>query len=135
MEEERVYPFGQLSLKEQKELEASGGPYEYFVLLRIKDAVWVPAVDQGMRPSAYPHLAWRLKKVYPSIDWSQVHPDYNYLAKMANGQYRLFKECPLICDTGLDWKIPYDCRLADIFVSFKPGNLPWKKSVAKRFEA
>jgi len=70
------------------------------------------------------------------IDWSAVHPDYNYMARDENGEVWLHLEKPSkhsdcwVSGGGL-WiiqNISVDC----VFSSYKNNGLPWDQSLVMR---
>jgi hypothetical protein len=73
-------------------------------------------------------------KTKPSIDWSHVHPNYNYLAVDSSGTPYLFYDRPSASipdgvwtpTTTLVW-MPAYC-----FSSFVPGTCNWEDSLVKR---
>lgn len=67
----------------------------------------------------------------PSIDWSHVHPDFNYLATDDTGDTYLYEMIPSACDGG-HWGAGGPCSPAISHASFKPGTCDWKDSLVER---
>lgn len=66
----------------------------------------------------------------PSIDWSHVSPEYNYLGMDETGLHHLFAEEP-IPDSD-EWTTSDLYIYANHFASFTPGTCDWKDSLVKR---
>ena len=66
----------------------------------------------------------------PSIDWSHVSPEYNYLAQDENGEGYLCGKNPHRMGTA--WSMEYPYIYADTFTSYIPGSCDWKDSLVKR---
>ena len=66
----------------------------------------------------------------PSIDWSHVSPEYNYLAQDSNGQGYLYSENP--SRHTLAWVMDRPFIRATTFTSYVPGTCDWKDSLVKR---
>ena len=67
----------------------------------------------------------------PSIDWSHVSPEYNYLAQDSNGQGYLCGKKPQRMDYAWDMG-PSPYIRATTFTSYEPGGCDWKDSLVKR---
>ena len=70
--------------------------------------------------------------VKPSIDWSHVSEDFQYLAMDENGKHCLFAEKPE--PIVLEWAADALYINAKHFASFIPGTCDWKDSLVKRPE-
>ena len=68
----------------------------------------------------------------PSIDWSHVSPEYNYLARDSNGLGYLCGKNPHRVDRTWSMEAPYIS--ATTFTSYIPGTCDWKDSLVKRPE-
>ena len=68
----------------------------------------------------------------PSIDWSHVSPEYNYLAQDSNGKGYLSSKEPS-CHT-YSWSMETPYIRATTFTSYEPGTCNWKDSLVKRPE-
>ena len=66
----------------------------------------------------------------PSIDWSHVSPEYNYLAQDKNGDGYLCGEEPSRHTSAWDMESPY--LSATTFTSYEPGSCDWKVSLVER---
>ena len=67
----------------------------------------------------------------PSIDWSHVSPEYNYLAQDSSGQGYLCGKKPHRMDYAWDMG-PSPYIRATTFTSYEPGTCDWKDSLVKR---
>ena len=67
----------------------------------------------------------------PSIDWSHIRSEYQYLAQDAIGNAWLFWEKP---EAGItDWYVTQGiCSEAESHVSYVPGTCDWKDALVKR---
>ena len=70
--------------------------------------------------------------VKPSIDWSHVSSEYNYLAQDSDGEGYLCGEKPSRIESGWNVESPY--IYANAFTSYIPGTCDWKDSLVKRPE-
>ena len=68
--------------------------------------------------------------IKPSIDWSHVSEDYQYLATDENGVHRLFTEEPT--PDSDEWTTSGFYTYAVHFASFVPGACDWEDSLVKR---
>lgn len=76
---------------------------------------------------------YRVKPSTPdTIDWSHVHPDYNYMARDANGSCYLFKNRPEIKVATWLSGFAMRWRSVDTHASYKRGTTDWKDSLVIR---
>lgn len=68
--------------------------------------------------------------IKPSIDWSHVSPEYNYLAQDENGDGYLCGKSPHRVDMIWSMETPYISATA--FSSYVPGTCDWKVSLVER---
>ena len=68
----------------------------------------------------------------PSIDWSHVSEEFQYLAMDEEGLHSLFAEKPE--PVVLEWAANGRYIHAEYFASFVPGTCDWKDSLVKRPE-
>ena len=74
----------------------------------------------------------RIKPTKPSIDWSQVSDEFNYLARDKEGLVYLYGNKPKI--TEYDWWFVDDVEFvsASAFKSVEIGNCDWTESLVER---
>ncbi len=65
----------------------------------------------------------------PSIDWSHVSSEYNYLIQDSDGEGYLFGEKPT--RVSMAWNMETPIR-ATAFTSYVPGTCDWEDSLVKR---
>ena len=81
----------------------------------------------------FPHPVEVVKSITkPSIDWSHVSPEYNYLAQDENGGGYLYGKQPSRRTSAWDTESPF--LSATTFTSYVPGTCDWKDSLVKRPE-
>ena len=68
----------------------------------------------------------------PSIDWSHVSSEYNYLVQDSDGEGYLCGEEPLCVESG--WGSESSYTLASTFTSYTTGTCDWQDSIVKRPE-
>ena len=68
----------------------------------------------------------------PSIDWSHVSENFQYLAMDEGGSHHLFAEKPE--PIVLEWAADAPYIRAEHFASFTPGTCNWLDSLVKRPE-
>ena len=68
----------------------------------------------------------------PSIDWSHVSSEYNYLVQDSDGEGYLCGEEPSRVKSGWNARSPYISAMA--FSSYVPGTCDWQDSLVKRPE-
>lgn len=61
-----------------------------------------------------------------------MHPDYKWLSADMDDRGYIFKDKPKLGDRN--WMSASDYDSADIFTSYKRGNVAWDKSLVKRPE-
>ena len=66
----------------------------------------------------------------PSIDWSHVSPEYNYLVQDSDDEGYLCSEKPSRTKSG--WNAGSPNTSAEHFASFTPGTCDWKDSLVER---
>ena len=66
----------------------------------------------------------------PSIDWSHVSPEYNYLAQDENGDGYLCGKKPH--RASIAWSMETPNTRANTFTSYVPGTCDWKDSLVER---
>lgn len=89
--------------------------------------VKVPAWQAGSR---YQIEAIEKPKTKPSIDWTQIKPEYRWLARGARGCAYVHARNPKM---GLSaWNADGPCARVDILVSYTPGDCGWKDSLVER---
>ena len=66
----------------------------------------------------------------PSIDWSHVSSEYNYLVQDSDGEGYLCGEEPSRVKSG--WNAGSPNISATAFTSYDPGTCDWKDSLVKR---
>lgn len=81
----------------------------------------------------YDHWYYRVKRTKPSIDWSHVSEEYNWMATDEDRETHLYIAKPIMGFEGC-W-LP--CRShgfikAEQFTSLKPGTCHWKDSLVER---
>lgn len=80
-----------------------------------------------------PHTQYRIKQTKPSIDWSQVSPEYKWLARDSSSLCGyLYKNKPHK-DCGA-WDSSGGCSKAGVFASYRPGTCDWEESLVERPE-
>ena len=117
-------------------LHASEGVYP--VVVRFKDTRLAAYAADGRfhnqgNVTLFPYPVEITKAtIKPSIDWSHVSPEYNYLAQDENGQGYLCGKNPHRMNTAWCMETPY--TRATPFTSYVPGTCDWKESLVKRPE-
>ena len=66
----------------------------------------------------------------PSIEWSHVNEDFQYLVQDSDGLHYLFTEKPT--PVVVEWIAKGRYFYAEHFASFTPGTCDWKESLVKR---
>ena len=108
----------------------------YCIDVKFKDDLSISYTSDGKvyaegNVTLFPHPVEVIKSVTkPSIDWSHVSPEYNYLAQDANGDGHLYGKEPLRLTTIWNMVSPYISATA--FTSYVPGTCNWKDSLVKR---
>ena len=126
-------PFGLLDPETQAALLESGGPYEFYV--GSDDGPEWAAIPPSWEKSMARDKAmiYRVKPAPftpPSIDWSHVSGDFNWLAVDRDGRAWLSGEKPTMRSTY--WSAPTRHYPANVFASFDPGTVDWRDSLIMR---
>ena len=67
----------------------------------------------------------------PSIDWSHVSPEYNYLAQDESGTCWVYEHVPILIED--EWASSRGgCTPADCLQSLVPGTCSWDDSLVER---
>ena len=86
--------------------------------------------DEG-NVTLFPYPVEVIKSVTkPSIDWSHVSSEYNYLAQDSNGDGYLCGKNPHRMSMAWSMETPY--IRATRFTSYVPGTCDWEDSLVKR---
>lgn len=81
----------------------------------------------------FPHPVEVIKSAAkPSIDWSHVSSEYNYLAQDANGDGYLCGKNPH--RMNMTWSMETPNIRATTFTSYVPGTCDWRDSLVERPE-
>ena len=110
--------------------------YSVFVKFQNYDELHISYTMEGKfhnqgNITLFPHPVEVVKSVTkPSIDWSHVSPEYNYLAQDSNGQGYLCGKNP--SRHTLAWVMESPYFRATTFTSYIPGTCDWKDSLVKR---
>ena len=115
-----------------------GGSYPVLVKFQDNDDFLINYTADGKfdNPGSitlFPHPVEIVKAVTkPSIDWSHVSENFQYLAMDERGLHHLFVEKPE--RISAEWITHALYIYADHFASFTPGTCDWKDSLVKRPE-
>ena len=118
------------------EVDDEDSPGSYCIDVKFRDDLSVSYTSDGKvyaegNVTLFPHPVEVIKSVTkPSIDWSHVSPEYNYLAQDSNGQGYLCSENP--SRHTLAWVMEAPYIRATTFTSYEPGTCDWKDSLVKR---
>lgn len=98
---------------------------------------WIE-IEEDATPDFYFNIfRYRVKPVNvpkDSIDWSHVHPDFNYMARDSNGDVYLYEEKPYTKDTYRQWTT-FDGKTecCNVFASLRiDENCHWRNSLVER---
>lgn len=67
----------------------------------------------------------------PSIDWSHVHPDYNWLARDSDGEVWIYSDLPTR-EGDFWWASGGEVTRGKGFGSCTPGTCDWRDSLVQR---
>ena len=110
--------------------------YSVFVKFQNYDELHISYTMEGKfhnqgNITLFPHPVEVVKSVTkPSIDWSHVSPEYNYLAQDSNGKGYLCGKNP--SRHTLAWVMESPYIRATTFTSYVPGTCDWKDSLVER---
>ena len=108
----------------------------YDIIVKFNDDFSINYTSDGKycvegNVTLFPHPVEVIKSVTkPSINWSHVSPEYNYLAQDASGAGFLCCKEPHRMNTTWGMETPY--IRAATFTSYTPGTCDWKDSLVKR---
>ena len=108
----------------------------YNVVVRFTDERLVSYTSDGKyhtegNVTLFPHPVEVIKSAAkPSIDWSHVSENFQYLAMDADGESYLYTDKPQ--QGELQWLSRPRLAAATHFASFVPGTCNWKDSLVKR---
>ena len=124
-------PLGLMSEEDRnelRELHKKGVKLEYWVADN-----WLPVTRSNLWSSSYAYRTVPQPKTKPSIDWSHVHEDYNWMATDEGGTTYLFESKPLLEETI--WSDPIaEAIAAEVFKTFTKGTCDFRYSLVKRQE-
>jgi hypothetical protein len=88
--------------------------------------------DEDIKPEWLETMEYRIQPTKPSIDWSHVADEYNWMATDSNGSCHIFTGKPESGSTL--WKTIEERKTAPakIYKSFKAGTCDWKDSLVMR---
>ena len=118
------------------EVDDENSPGSYCIDVKFKDDLSISYTSDGKvyaegNVTLFPHPVEVVKSVTkPSIDWSHVSSEYNYLAQDSDGEGYLCGEKPLRVKSGWSAETPY--IRATAFTSYEPGTCDWRDSLVKR---
>ena len=108
----------------------------YCIDVKFRDDLFVSYTSDGKvyaegNITLFPHPVEVVKSVTkPSIEWSHVSPEYNYLAQDENGEGYLCGKNPYTMNAAWCMESPY--FRANTFTSYTPGTCDWTDSLVKR---
>ena len=108
----------------------------YNVVVRFTDERLVSYTSDGKyhtegNVTLFPHPVEVIKSAAkPSIDWSHVSSEYNYLIQDSDGEGYLCGEKPSRVKSG--WIAESANISASTFTSYEPGTCDWQESLVKR---
>ena len=111
----------------------------YCIDVKFKDDLSISYTSDGKvyaegNITLFPHPVEVIKSVTkPSIDWSHVSPEYNYLAQDSGGEVFLYEKEPFL---SLDFWSIQGGKISAVymFATCIPGTCDWKDSLVKRPE-
>lgn len=123
--------FGGLSDEDKAKLFIAWTKEETIQCRRDLDVEWV---NTPFPPNWNEHLCYRVKPEEPinTIDWSLIHPDYNHLAKDANGEWWLYIDTPTPERNSWEGNTRIRSFPLDAITFFNPKEVDWKKSLISR---
>ena len=110
----------------------------YNIIVKFNDDFSINYTSDGKycvegNVTLFPHPVEVIKSVTkPSIDWSHVSSEYNYLVQDSDGEGYLCGEEPSRVKSGWNARSPYISATA--FTSYEPGTCDWRNSLVKRPE-
>ena len=119
-----------------KEVGGEKAAESYVVIVEFNNSLSVYYTIDGKyhaggNVTLFPHPVEVVKSVTkPSIDWSHVSPEYNYLAQDSNGKGYLCGKNP--SRHTLAWVMESPYIRATTFTSYEPGGCDWKDSLVER---
>ena len=118
------------------EVDDEDSPGSYCIDVKFKDDLSISYTSDGKvyaegNVTLFPHPVEVVKSITkPSIDWSHVSPEYNYLAQDENGDGYLCGKNPH--RTSMAWSMETPFIRATAFTSYVPGTCDWEDSLVKR---
>ena len=125
--------FGQGVVAEVDDEDSLGS---YCIDVKFKDDLSVSYTSDGKvyaegNISLFPHPVEVIKATTkPSIDWSHVNEEFQYLAMDSGGLHHLYVEKP--DPIAVEWTTYALYIYAEHFASFTPGTCDWRDSLVKR---
>lgn len=114
--------FKDLTPEEQAEIVEYLVKHGYLEVRSSVNVIWATS------NSIYPEFIYRIPVTKPSINWDEVHPDYNWLDKNSSGQGRLYKWKPSM----VSWEPSPPCVPTTAFKSYDPGTCKPEDSLVAR---
>ena len=118
------------------EVDDEDSPGSYCIDAKFKDDLSASYTSDGKvfaegNITLFPYPIEVVKAtVKPSIDWSHVSEDFQYLAMDSGGLHHLFVEKP--DPIAVEWTTYALYIYAEHFTSFTPGTCDWRDSLVKR---
>ena len=128
-----IYGQGVVTEVDSKRTEET---YPVFVKFKNYDELHISYTMEGKfhnqeNITLFPYPVEVVKAVTkPSIDWSHVSPEYNYLAQDSSGDGYLCGKNPH--RMNVVWSMEAPCLSATAFTSYEPGTCDWKDSLVER---
>ena len=128
--------YGQGVVTEVNDERGFGTSYPTLVKFQNKDDLIICYTNDGKHfvdgnITLFPHPVEIVKAITkPSIDWSHVREDFQYLAMDEDGEFYLYSDKPTPCSQ--QWITNLSYAPATHFASFTPGTCDWRDSLVKR---
>lgn len=120
------------------EVDGESAVGNYCIDVKFKDGLSISYTNDGKwfdegNIVLFPHPVEIVKATTkPSIDWSHVSSEYNYLVQDSDDEGYLCGREPSRHTSA--WGIDDPCISATTFTSYVPGTCDWKDSLVKRPE-
>ena len=119
------------------EVNGENAVESYSIVVKFNDDLTITYTADGKyyvdgNVTLFPHPVEIVKAttIKPSIDWSHVSPEYNYLVQDSDGEGYLCGKKPTHVKSG--WFAESVNISASTFTSYTPGTCDWKDSLVER---
>ena len=95
--------------------------------------MWYSITNPGWHVESYYRVKHTPALIPDSVDWSQIHPDFKYIARDSDGRVYVYRTKPVLGQVQIVFMaVSGWWRLDELLSSYKQGTVVWQDSLVER---